>query len=68
MNRADTDGYDPRADRARTVGGAKARYVEQDGYGVDDLESDLERLLDPRHDRGRDRPPLPSFRGQVMLR
>ncbi len=39
--------YDPRFDHAQTVKGAKARYVDDDGYSIGDLESDLERLLQP---------------------
>jgi len=44
---ADTTDYDPRYDRAQTVRGAKARYVdnERPEYGLQMLESDLERLL-----------------------
>lgn len=42
---ATTPDYDPRYDRAQTVAGAKARYVQLDGYTLAKLESDLERLL-----------------------
>jgi len=43
---ADTTDYDPRYERAQTVGGAKARYVSGDTeYDIGDLETDLDRLL-----------------------
>jgi hypothetical protein len=40
-----TSDYDPRFERAQTIAGAKARYVELDDYLLADLESDVERLL-----------------------
>jgi len=46
MMRSDTHNYDPRYDRAQTVEGAKARYVENDtGYDIGDLEADIMRIL-----------------------
>jgi hypothetical protein len=41
-----TPEFDPRTDRAQTVEGAKARYIQQDTYSLDDLEADVERLLE----------------------
>ena len=44
----ETTDWDPRSERARSVEGAKARYVGQEGYDEADLERDLERLLSAR--------------------
>ena len=42
----ETSDYDPRYKRPRTIEGAKARYVEfGNGYGIEDFEADVERLL-----------------------
>jgi hypothetical protein len=43
--RSKTFPYDPRYERGRSVGDAKARYLHQEGYSLDNLEADLERLL-----------------------
>jgi len=46
MIRSDTPDYDPRTDRAQTVAGAKARYVDLDcQYSLADLERDVRRIL-----------------------
>lgn len=43
---ADTHDYDPRFNRAQTVAGAKARYVDPElDYTLDDMERDIGRLL-----------------------
>ena len=42
-----TSEYDPRYKRARTLEGAKARYVEEgNGYGIEAFKHDVERLLE----------------------
>jgi len=54
---SETTDYDPRYDRAQTIEGAKARYVSEDGYGEEQLEADLERLLtESEHPDGREQP------------
>lgn len=56
---SDTPDYDPRFDRAQTIDGAKARYVSDDlsGYGLEDMESDVLRILtDGENPDKRDRP------------
>lgn len=60
---ADTPNYDPRYDRAQTVNGAKARYVELQDYTESDLESDLERLLTD----GPNPDAVPTYEGQEVL-
>jgi hypothetical protein len=57
MIQSDTPNYDPRTDRAQTVAGAKARYVDPDcQYSLADLEHDVRRILtEGEHP---DRPPL----------
>jgi len=42
---SDTPGYDPRYDRAQTLTGAKARYVQLDEYTLANLDDDVERIL-----------------------
>lgn len=44
----ETSDFDPRYSRAQTIEGAKARYLNEDGYDLGDLEDDLDRLMD-RH-------------------
>lgn len=47
MPTAETTDYDPRYDRAQSIEGAKARYLDDVlEYDEADLERDLERLLD----------------------
>jgi len=61
---SETPDYDPRAERAQTIDGAKARYVQQGGYTLEDYERDVERLLiDGEYP---DKPPM--LEGQVVLR
>jgi hypothetical protein len=45
MSIAKTTEYDPRYNRAQTIEGAKARYVQVNKYTLADLERDLERIL-----------------------
>jgi len=42
---SDTPGYDPRYDRAQTLDGAKARYVQLEEYTLANFENDVERIL-----------------------
>lgn len=41
----ETPDYDPRYDEAQSIEGAKARYVQLEGYSIHDLERDLDRLI-----------------------
>ena len=41
----ETHDYDPRYERAQTIEGAKARYIQLENYNLNNLESDIERLL-----------------------
>ena len=43
---SETPEFDPRTNRAQTVEGAKARYIQQDTYSLTDLEADVERVLE----------------------
>ena len=43
---SETTEYDPRYDRAQTIGGAKSRYISHDQeYTLSDLERDIGRIL-----------------------
>jgi len=57
-----TPDYDPRYERAQTVDGAKARYVQTDDYTESDLEADVERILtDGENPDKRDRPTIQTL-------
>lgn len=46
---SETHDYDPRYERAQSVEGAQARYLNEDlDYDLDDLDRDLGRLLDQK--------------------
>jgi len=74
---SETPDYDPRHDSPRTVEDAKGRYVSTDlpGYGLLDLEQDLDRLLDSDRDSADgggddeddEKPELATFEGQVVM-
>lgn len=54
INHAETSSFDPRYGRGQSVEDAKARYLHQDGYSLNDFESDLDRLLHTGNDRPTD--------------
>lgn len=62
---SETTDYDPRYERAQTIEGAEARWLDQDGYTEVDLERDIERLIETSEYPDRDRPDLT---GQRMFR
>lgn len=63
---SETTDYDPRFERAQTVGGAKARYADHGGdYTLSDLERDVERLLETGEYP--DAVETPQFAGQVVF-
>ena len=65
---ADTSDYDPRFDRAQTVAGAKARYVNLDSYSLANLESDVERILSEGEAPDRGKPPLSKYGSHETVR
>jgi len=62
VNKSKTQDYDPRYDRAQSISGAKARYVELDGYDIADLEADIERI----QEQGENPDKGPIFEGQKV--
>jgi hypothetical protein len=65
MPTVDTPDHDPRYDRAQTVDGAKARYVHSDDYTIQQLESDVDRIL--TEGENPDKKDIPHFGGQEVI-
>jgi hypothetical protein len=61
---SETPEFDPRTERAQTIDGAKARYVQQDEYTLTDFEADVERVLE----EGEYPDTAPLLEGQVVHR
>jgi len=63
---SETTDYDPRYDRAQSVEGAKARYVDdQLAYSLADMERDVARVL--QEGANPDRQGRPILGGQEVI-
>lgn len=65
MTKTKTHDYDPRYDKAQTIDGAAARFLDEElDYDSDDLERDLHEIIVEGREPSRQ---YPRFEGQRLV-